>query len=140
MSTIAASTSASRSRPLVVLAALAFAALPPVGAALAAPESEAAAAAVAAAQDLPEPDGPEVDEERLVDLVADAQRRLRLSGYDPGPIDGRMGLRTQRAIRAYQAAARRGGTLEALKGPARDDAAPRPEVVGLERAAPSLTR
>ena len=71
-----------------------------------------------AVDDLEEPDHPELDEERLVDLVADAQRRLQLSGYDPGPIDGRMGLRTQRAIRAYQAEARHSGMLEALKGPA----------------------
>ena len=129
MSTVATSTSVIRSRLLAVLAALACAAmLLPVGAVFAAPENQE------------EPDGAELDEERLVDLVADAQRRLQLSGYDPGPIDGRMGLRTQRAIRAYQAAARRGGTLEALKGSGREDTASRPELVGAERAAPGATR
>ena len=137
MSTVATSSSAIRFRVFAVLAALGCAAaLLPAGAVFAAPDDQPA--------DQPEDqeaaDGPEVDEERLVDLVADAQRRLQLSGYDPGPIDGQMGLRTQRAIRAYQAAARRSGTLEALKGPARDGAAPRPELVGSERPAPGLTR
>ena len=61
--------------------------------------------------------GPELNEESLQDLVADAQRLLHLRGYDPGPIDGRFGWRTQRAIRAYQETARRRGYLEALNGP-----------------------
>jgi len=61
--------------------------------------------------------GPELNEESLQDLVADAQRLLHLRGYDPGPIDGRFGWRTQRAIRAYQETARSRGYLEALNGP-----------------------
>jgi hypothetical protein len=74
-------------------------------------------------------DAPELDEESLQDLVADAQRLLRLRGYDPGPIDGRVGWRTQRAIRAYQETARSRGYLEALEGPG---------VAGPEPAAPPL--
>lgn len=145
MSTVATSSSAIRFRLFAVLAALGCAApLLPAGAVVAALAGETADPAVLAPDDPADhretADGPEVDEERLVDLVADAQRRLQLNGYDPGPIDGRMGLRTQRAIRAYQAAARRDGTLEALKGPARDGAAPRPELAGSERPAPSLAR
>ena len=134
MSTIAAC----RPGLLAVVAALVGAAvLLPPGAAFVAPAIEVADPAAVAAEDQEEPDSPELDEERLLDLVADAQRLLQLSGYDPGPIDGRLGLRTQRAIRAYQAAARRSGTLEALKGPAREGSAPRPELVGVE---PELTR
>ena len=102
-----------------------------------APASEPSDQAVADPADREEPDRPDLDEEQLEDLVADAQRRLSLSGYDPGPIDGRLGLRTQRAIRAYQATARRVGTLEALKGPP-PGAAPRPELVGAELPAASL--
>ena len=63
-------------------------------------------------------DRAELDEGSLHDLVADAQRLLRLRGYDPGPVDGRVGWRTQRAIRAYQETARSRGYLAALKGPA----------------------
>ena len=139
MSTIATTSSALRLRRLAVLAALATVALLPAGAVGEAVDP-AAGAPDGELDSQEEPDGPGLDEERLLDLVADAQRRLQLSGYDPGPIDGRMGLRTQRAIRAYQAAARRSGTLEALKGPGRDGAAPRPELVGVEGAAPSPTR
>jgi peptidoglycan hydrolase-like protein with peptidoglycan-binding domain len=62
-------------------------------------------------------DEPELDDASLRDLVADAQRILTLRGYDAGPIDGRLGLRTQRAIRIYQDAARQQGYLEAVKGP-----------------------
>jgi peptidoglycan hydrolase-like protein with peptidoglycan-binding domain len=137
MSTIATSSSAIRLGLLAVLAAFAAGA---AGDARAAPADEAVGPAAVAPDRQTGADGPELDEQRLVDLVADAQRRLQLSGYDPGPIDGRMGLRTQRAIRAYQAAARRNGTLEALKGPGREDAAPRPALVGVERAAPGATR
>ena len=141
MSTVATSSSAIRFRVFAVLAALGCAAaLLPAGAVFAAPDDQPADQPEDQPEDQEAADGPKVDEERLVDLVADAQRRLQLSGYDPGPIDGQMGLRTQRAIRAYQAAARRSGTLEALKGPARDGAAPRPELVGSERPAPDLTR
>ena len=84
--------------------------------------------------------GPELNEESLQGLVADAQRLLQLRGYDPGPIDGRFGWRTQRAIRAYQAAARSRGYLEALKGPGvaeRDPAASRPELVRIEEQPPT---
>ena len=64
-------------------------------------------------------DSPDLEETpSYVNLVADAQRLLNLRGFDPGPIDGQLGLRTLRAIRAYQAQARSRGLLEALKGPA----------------------
>jgi len=86
-------------------------------------------------------DGPELDEDSLKDLVADAQRLLRLRGYDPGPIDGRFGWRTQRAIRAYQETARSHGYVEALKGPAGAGgdaaAASRHELVRIEEQPPS---
>ncbi|RAH36674.1 peptidoglycan-binding protein [Halomonas sp. SL1] len=36
--------------------------------------------------------------------IAELQRRLSQLGYRPGPVDGLMGRRTTRAIRAYQAA------------------------------------
>ena len=35
--------------------------------------------------------------------VEDAQRRLQALGYDPGPIDGRIGSKTEQAIRRFQA-------------------------------------
>ena len=131
MSTVPTSNSAIGFMLFAVLALGCAALLPAAGGVFAAPAGAAPdPLTVAGAQE--EPDGPELDEERLVDLVADAQRLLQLSGYDPGPIDGHMGLRTQRAIRAYQAAARRSGTLEALKGPGRDVAAPLPALVGAE--------
>ena len=99
------------------------------GAMLAAPAGEAAdPTVVPLAEEADGSAGP--DEARLVDLIADAQRLLSLSGYDAGPIDGHMGPRTQRAIRAYQDAARRHGTLEALKGPPPGDQGPRPQLVG----------
>lgn len=37
------------------------------------------------------------------DLVAVAQRELAVFGYDPGPIDGRMGPKTRQALMAFQA-------------------------------------
>ncbi len=84
---------------------------------------------------------PELDEESLRDLVADAQRILTLRGYDAGPIDGRLGLRTQRAIRAYQDAARQQGYLEAIKGPRPSGAAEgQHELVRMEERAPSPAR
>jgi peptidoglycan hydrolase-like protein with peptidoglycan-binding domain len=108
------------------------------GLAGAAPADRAASPDQLAAEDLEIGDGPELDEESLEDLVADAQRLLNLRGFDPGPIDGQLGLRTQRAIRDYQDSARSRGTLEALKGPPTEggDAA----LVGMDRAASTLTR
>lgn len=38
------------------------------------------------------------------DDVSGLQARLRNLGYDPGPLDGRLGKRTRAAIRAFQAA------------------------------------
>jgi len=99
-----------------------------------------AAPATADAEDAEPGDGPQVDEDSLADLVADAQRMLGLRGYDAGPVDGQFGLRTQRAIRAYQDLARERGYLEALKGPppstTQGDAAGR-ELVGMDPVAPS---
>ena len=37
-------------------------------------------------------------------LISDIQRALAALGYDPGPVDGYMGPRTQKAVRAFQAA------------------------------------
>jgi peptidoglycan hydrolase-like protein with peptidoglycan-binding domain len=34
--------------------------------------------------------------------VLDLQRRLHLLGFDPGPLDGRMGPKTRAAIKAFQ--------------------------------------
>lgn len=46
--------------------------------------------------------------------VADMQRMLKAAGFDPGPLDGKFGPLTQRALRAYQNATgeRVDGTLE----------------------------
>jgi hypothetical protein len=74
----------------------------------------------------------EMDEGSLRDLVSDAQRILTLDGFDPGPIDGRLGLRTRRAIQAYQETARTNRALADLKRAAR----PRPELVGGEEPPP----
>lgn len=125
--------------PIIAIAALA--ALAGFGRADVVSASEARQLADAAAEDVEIGDGPEVDEDSLHDLVSDAQRLLRLRGYDPGPLDGRLGLRTQRAIRAYQATARSRGYLEALKGPeipAREPAAGPPhELVRVEEQPPA---
>ncbi len=37
-------------------------------------------------------------------LVASVQKALRAVGFDPGPVDGLVGPRTQSAVRAYQEA------------------------------------
>lgn len=104
-----------------------------VGVSLLAGAALAAEAALADEIRAPELDAAGVEEdEDIEDLVADAQRLLRASGYDPGPIDGQFGPRTQRAIRAYQAAARRYGTLEAIKGPPLDDPVPELKPAGLD--------
>ena len=108
------------------------------GPALAAPAAKASPPSAASSQDAKAADAPEMDDASYPDLVADAQRLLRLRGFDPGPIDGQLGRRTRGAIRAYQAAARARGVLEALKGPAPAEAIDRPgrpELVHLEPAA-----
>jgi peptidoglycan hydrolase-like protein with peptidoglycan-binding domain len=69
-------------------------------------------------------DPPELDDASPRDLVTDAQRLLRLRGFDPGPLDGAVGLRTREAIRAYQSAARAQGLLEAMRRPAPGQARP----------------
>jgi len=104
-----------------------------------APAAAAGAAALpsAASRDAEVADPPELDDASYRDLVADAQRLLAVRGFDPGPIDGRLGLRTREAIRAYQAMARSQGVLEALKGPPpgeRDlvDLPGQPELIRLE--------
>ena len=103
---------------LVAIAGLVVLGGPLVGPALAGPAASQALAA-APAGDAAITDNPDLEEApTYVDLVADAQRQLNLRGFDPGPIDGQLGLRTLRAIRAYQAEARARGILEALKGPA----------------------
>ena len=65
--------------------------------------------------------------------MTDAQRLLRLRGFNPGPLDGQIGLRTRQAIRAFQADVRTRGVVQALQGPPPDDQ-------GIEPAAgPGLT-
>jgi Putative peptidoglycan binding domain len=130
------------SRSFIVIAALAALAGPAgwLGAGVAS-ANEVLQPADVAPEDVETGGGPELNEESLHDLVADAQRLLQLRGYDPGPIDGRFGWRTQRAIRAYQATARSRGYLEALKGPGvagRDPAAAsRHELVRIEEQPPN---
>ncbi len=105
------------------------------GPALAAPAG-AAPPLAAATQNADVPDAPEVDDASYRDLIADAQRLLALRGFDPGPIDGRVGLRTREAIRAYQAVARSEGVLEAVKGPPPDGR----DLVDLPGRSPGLIR
>ncbi len=38
------------------------------------------------------------------DTVKKAQQELKTAGYDPGPIDGRMGTETQKAVKDFQQA------------------------------------
>ena len=107
-----------------------------VGALLAGPLSAAAGEASPPAAAPPQcaecADAPELDDASYRDLVTDAQRLLRLRGFDPGPLDGQMGLRTRRAIRAYQAAERSRGVLEARQGPAPGEAKPIDPAAGPE--------
>src|SRR5689334_13839244 len=46
--------------------------------------------------------------------VADMQKMLKAAGFDPGPLDGKFGPRTEAALKAYQNAtgAKVDGTLE----------------------------
>lgn len=46
--------------------------------------------------------------------VSEMQKMLKAAGFDPGPIDGKFGPRTERALKAYQAAtgAQVDGTME----------------------------
>jgi peptidoglycan hydrolase-like protein with peptidoglycan-binding domain len=87
------------------------------GPAVAASAGKASPAAAASAKDAEVPDAPDLDDASYQDLVTDAQRLLRLRGFDPGPLDGQIGVRTRQAIRAYQAEARARGVLEASKPP-----------------------
>lgn len=65
----------------------------------------------------------EVAEASFEDRVAEVQRMLMRQGFDPGPIDGRLGVRTRDAIRAYQSLVRAkelegaGEGLAGAKGP-----------------------
>jgi peptidoglycan hydrolase-like protein with peptidoglycan-binding domain len=77
-------------------------------------------------------DEAEMNEGSFRDLVSDAQRILTLDGFDPGPTDGRLGLRTRSAIQAYQDAARKNRSLADLKPLFK----PRPELLGGEDLAP----
>jgi hypothetical protein len=108
----------SPSRSLLAIAAVALLAGPAGGTSTrAASLTEVPEIGDGATEDVERGAGAELDELSLRDLVADAQRLLRRRGYDPGPIDGQVGWRTQRAIREYQALARSHGYLEALNGP-----------------------
>ncbi|WP_158608383.1 peptidoglycan-binding domain-containing protein [Stagnimonas aquatica] len=46
------------------------------------------------------------------EVIARVQQSLRAEGYDPGPVDGLLGVRTQRALAQYQRDQR--GSLESL--------------------------
>jgi peptidoglycan hydrolase-like protein with peptidoglycan-binding domain len=94
------------------------------GTAPAADAGQASGAGAKATKDVAVGDPPELDDASPRDLVSDAQRLLRLRGFDPGPLDGAVGLRTREAIRAYQAAARAQGVLEAMRRPAPGQARP----------------
>jgi hypothetical protein len=47
-----------------------------------------------------------VAESSLEDRVAEVQRMLKRQGFNAGPVDGKLGLRTRDAIRAYQSLVR----------------------------------
>ena len=51
----------------------------------------------------PTPERATTDEDRAGPRIADVQRALLRSGYDPGPIDGIIGIRTRLAIRSFEA-------------------------------------
>ena len=73
----------------------------------AAPETAAAAAARAAETgEEGERDPPDARDERQTvaanDFTRRVQQALGRAGYDPGPIDGRAGAKTKRAIREFQ--------------------------------------
>jgi lysozyme len=116
----------------------------PAGPVLAAPAGKAPPPSPAPPRDPEVADAPDLDDASYRDLVSDAQRLLTLRGFDPGPLDGQLGLRTRQAIRAYQAEARSRGVLEALKGPAAAssnvaDVPGRPDPLAVEPAASAAT-
>jgi peptidoglycan hydrolase-like protein with peptidoglycan-binding domain len=45
---------------------------------------------------------PPAQAQELAQVVYDVQSKLAARGYDPGPIDGKVGSRTRAAIRAFQ--------------------------------------
>lgn len=76
------------------------------------------------------------EQSALVSSVSDEVRQLQLAlkaaGYDPGPIDGIWGPRTQAALVAYQAATGRQSPTAPIALPARPTAVPTAAaVVGL---------
>jgi hypothetical protein len=40
----------------------------------------------------------------VLNFTFSVQERLQAAGFDPGPIDGRLGLQTKKALRHYQQA------------------------------------
>jgi peptidoglycan hydrolase-like protein with peptidoglycan-binding domain len=79
--------------------------------------SDKASRLPAPTKDVEVPDAPDLDDSSYRDLVTDAQRLLKLRGFDPGPVDGQIGVRTRRAMRAYQADVRTRGVAQALGEP-----------------------
>ncbi|HEY5598945.1 MAG TPA: peptidoglycan-binding protein, partial [Kiloniellales bacterium] len=84
--------------------------LPPAASPEAAPAGEPATAttassppdsatSMATAPAVPAPDTEPVQGDRMIFLV---QKRLKEMGYDPGPVDGKVGPRTTSAIQVYQ--------------------------------------
>lgn len=74
--------------------------------------------------------------------LADVQRALQEAGFDPGPIDGRMGRRTRSALKAFQSARRLKAsgevdrkTWQTLQGPTATQVASPPSIA--ERPKPT---
>lgn len=107
--TVAAKASPAMESPAVASPAIAPATAPRVAAPAATPTAAPVAAnntairvAANAAALAPAPANAQVRSSGGSLLIAEAQRLLRQRGYDPGPVDGVPGPRTQAAIRSFQ--------------------------------------
>jgi peptidoglycan hydrolase-like protein with peptidoglycan-binding domain len=93
---------------VALMAALAVAALPSTAVAQAATKAQAPTATLLVL-------GAGYDQPRGSSHVRRLQRRLRLAGESPGPIDGRFGSLTEAAVRRFQL--RRGLAADGIAGP-----------------------